>query len=218
LQRGENAGDQNAGLIDLQRAKEGQLDGLLVSPAMGVKRQSVGPGDIEPLIIAAAQVVFLDRSTKVLLLLVFQSARKKPPEFQNVFRTPMTKPDNIPPHDLLLPTQPNHVWHMDLTSIRLLWLRFTIAAILDGFSRKLLALKVFVKIPKQTDVIRLVRATAGNSGKPQFLITDHGTQFRKRLHEKTESLGIHHVKAKVRALYLNGKWNAPSALSNSGGE
>lgn len=31
----------------------------------------------------------------------------------------MAKPANLIPHDLLLPTQPNHVWHLDLTSLNI---------------------------------------------------------------------------------------------------
>ena len=71
-------------------------------------------------------------------------------------RPPMQKAMDVPPHDLLQPSCPNHVWHMDLTCIRILWFRFTAAAILDGFSRRLLVLKVFIKVPRQLDTARLV--------------------------------------------------------------
>jgi len=117
----------------------------------------------------------------------------------------MQKVMDVPPHDLLLPSCPNHVWHMDLTCIRILWFRFTAAAILDGFSRRLLALKVFMKVPKQINTARLVRIATREFGKPGFLITDHGTQFGKQFHQSLHRRKIHHVKGRVRAPYLNGK-------------
>jgi len=40
--------------------------------------------------------------------------------------------------NLLRPRRTNRVWHLDLTSLRLLWRRVAVAAIIDGRSRKLL--------------------------------------------------------------------------------
>jgi transposase InsO family protein len=109
------------------------------------------------------------------------------------------------PDRLLLPKCPNHVWHLDLTSLRVLWFHFTAAAILDGFSRKLLCVKVYIRTPGQLDVIKLVRTATNEFGKPKFLITDHGTQFRSRFHAAMRQAEIRHVKGRVRAPYLNGK-------------
>lgn len=120
-------------------------------------------------------------------------------------RPPMAKPVNVIPHDLLLPTRPNQVWHLDLTSLNILWFRFTAAAILDGFSRKLLQFHLCIRTPKQQDLIRLMRKTTQAFGTPRFLITDHGTQFRRRFHSAVTAMNIHHVKGQVRAPYLNGK-------------
>jgi len=51
----------------------------------------------------------------------------------------------------------------------------------------------------------MIRRTANEFGKPRFLITDHGTQFRRQFHAKLGGMGIHHVRGRVRAPYLDGK-------------
>ncbi len=87
------------------------------------------------------------------------------------------------PHRLLTPTQPNEVWHMDLSTLHILWMCFTVRAILDGFSRRLLDLRMYTRTPR----------------------TDHGAQFRKRFGAAMTKAGIHHVQGKVRQPFLNGK-------------
>ncbi|MEM6749182.1 MAG: hypothetical protein AAF612_01810 [Planctomycetota bacterium] len=62
-----------------------------------------------------------------------------------------TAPDHFfrPPH-------PNHVWHMDMTVFRVLWMRFEVAAIIDGFSRKIMALKVFQGSPPTAELVDMI--------------------------------------------------------------
>jgi transposase len=73
------------------------------------------------------------------------------------------KPENsrqkleVKPFHLLRPQAPNRVWHLDLTTIRFLWQRFHIAALLDGYSRKLLVLKVYARQPTSAQMLYLVR-------------------------------------------------------------
>ncbi|MFK7884566.1 MAG: hypothetical protein AB8F26_10335, partial [Phycisphaerales bacterium] len=43
------------------------------------------------------------------------------------------KPKTAPDH-LLRPRRAHHVWHVDLTTVRILWMRFEIAAIIDGYA------------------------------------------------------------------------------------
>ncbi len=131
-----------------------------------------------------------------------ESPPRSPPRRR---RLPMAAAAGVQPDRLLLPKHPNHVWHMDLTSLRILWFRFTVAAILDGFSRKLVCFYVYARTPNQQKLIRLMRKTTKEQGKPKFLITDHGTQFRSWFHDAMKRIGISHVKARVRAPYLNGK-------------
>jgi transposase InsO family protein len=93
----------------------------------------------------------------------------------------MAEPLGEEPDHLLTPTEPNQVWHMDFTCLRILWWQFTLAAVLDGFSRKLLCLRLYCRRPRSADVICLLRSLIGEYGKPRSLITDHGCQFRKRV-------------------------------------
>jgi putative transposase len=120
-------------------------------------------------------------------------------------RAAMAAPAGIPPRHLLRPNHINHVWHVDMISLHVLWLRFTAADILDGFSRRILRFKLYAKMPRQRDLARLVQGTIRESGKPRFLITDHGTQFRRGFQSAMGKLDIGHVKGRVRAPYLNGK-------------
>jgi putative transposase len=117
----------------------------------------------------------------------------------------MATPMGDEPDHLLTPTGPNHVGHMDFTCLRILWFQFPLAAVLDGFSRKLLALRLYCHRPCSLDALRLVRNLIAEYGKPHFLITDHGCQFRKQFFATVTAWGIHHVRGRVRAPFWNGK-------------
>ena len=107
---------------------------------------------------------------------------------------------------LLHPSKPNRVWHADLTEIRVLWARFQIAAVLDGYSRKLLALEAIRGTATTSDMLRIVRSTIREVGEaPRFLITDRGTQFRRAFQESVGPLGITHILCRVGGWQLNAK-------------
>ena len=120
-------------------------------------------------------------------------------------RPAMALPMGEKPHHLLTPKRINRVWHIDLLSVQILWLRFSVAAILDGFSRRLLCLRIYRQTPRSRQVAALVRRVAKQFGKPRFVITDHGTQFRRQFRSAMKKMGIIPVQARVRAPYLNGK-------------
>ena len=96
-------------------------------------------------------------------------------------RPAMEEPVGVEPHGLLKPTKPNLVWHSDITQIHVLWFTFFIAAILDGFSRKILALKVYGKVPCARNMAALVRGAAVRHGRPEFITTDNGSSHSPRL-------------------------------------
>ncbi len=109
------------------------------------------------------------------------------------------------PRHLLAPVSPNEVWHLDLAVIRIVWFRYTVAALLDGYSRKLLVLKVYPGSPVSTDLINIMRDAIHQFGSPRFLITDHGCQFRRRFREAVGELNIKTVRGRVRCPAFNGK-------------
>jgi transposase InsO family protein len=117
----------------------------------------------------------------------------------------MAAPAGVTPRHLLKPERINRVWHIDLLSLQILWFRFTVAAILDGFSRRLLCLHVYRRTPRARDLAALVHRVAKQFGKPRFVITDHGTQFRRQFRFAMKKIGIIPVQARVRAPFLNGK-------------
>ena len=117
----------------------------------------------------------------------------------------MALPVGKKPYHLLRPKWINRVWHIDLLSVQVLWRRFSVAAIQDGFSRRLLCLHVYNRTPRAREMAALVRRVAKEFGKPRFVITDHGTQFRRQFRTAMKKAGIIAVQARVRAPYLNGK-------------
>jgi transposase InsO family protein len=129
----------------------------------------------------------------------------KPTRPSRPARPAMALPVGKKPYHLLRPEWINRVWHIDLLYVQVLWLRYTVVAIQDGFSRRLLCLRVYHRTPRASDMVALVRRTAQKFGKPRFVITDHGTQFRRQFRAAMKKTGIIPVQARVRAPYLNGK-------------
>jgi len=104
------------------------------------------------------------------------------------------------------PTTPHQVWHVDITTLRVLWKQVEIAAIVDGFTRKIIALKAFGLRPRTDDLVKLVEDGTDEAGQqPQYLLTDHGSRFRRRFRAAVEELGITHVRCQIRTWHLNAK-------------
>ncbi|MBZ0171413.1 MAG: DDE-type integrase/transposase/recombinase [Phycisphaerales bacterium] len=115
---------------------------------------------------------------------------------------PMTQaPDHIQ-H----PTQPHQVWHMDMTEIRVLWITVVVTAIVDGFTRRIIALRASRSRPTSDDLAGLIEDCVDRLGvTPRFLVTDHGCQFRQRFRGLIDLLGVRHVRCQVRTWQLNAK-------------
>lgn len=110
------------------------------------------------------------------------------------------------PRHVQHPTQPNQVWHLDMTDLRVLWKRLEVAAIVDGFSRRIIALHVFDHRPTTRNLADLVEQAAEKSQiAARFLVTDHGSQFRARFRDRVGGLGLTHVRCQVRTWHLNAK-------------
>jgi len=104
------------------------------------------------------------------------------------------------------PMEPNKVWHLDITTYRMLWMKIEIAAIVDGFTRKIIALQAFSRRPTSRDLFVVVNnAVSAQTTTPGYIVTDHGSQFRRRFRRELGSLGITHVRCRVHTWQLNAK-------------
>ncbi|MBI1368967.1 MAG: DDE-type integrase/transposase/recombinase [Planctomycetes bacterium] len=134
--------------------------------------------------------------------------REKPPvhpRSPRLRRPSITPPTGVEPDHLLAPATVNRVWHLDLAEYRFLWLHFTIVVLLDGCSRKLLHLTAFAAPPTSDKMIAVIENAVGEYGRPDFLITDHGCQFRRMFRAAMKAANIRHVRGKVRCPSFNGK-------------
>lgn len=120
-------------------------------------------------------------------------------------RPPMNLPVGAEPHGLLTPDNCNDVWHMDMMSLKVLWIHYTVVAILDGATRRLLCLHVYRKRPNTQQLLRLVRKSVRRYGTPRRLITDHGSEFQKQFKQGLKDLSIKHIRGPVRMPCFNGK-------------
>lgn len=130
--------------------------------------------------------------------------RPKPKTPPKPAKSKKEKNDGVP-FNVLAPKAKNRSWHMDLTEIRVLFFRFFVAAILDGFSRKLLAVKVYAWHPETKAIVDLLRQSVDSFGAPRFLVTDHGPIFRKRFKKALNGTPTTLVKGKVYSPEFNGK-------------
>lgn len=77
---------------------------------------------------------------------------------------------------------PMHVAMIDLTSVQLPLIRkIWIGAVVDVFSRKVLAIRAWSRTPKARDLRTLLSGAIKRYGRPRYLITDQGTQFTANL-------------------------------------
>ncbi len=113
--------------------------------------------------------------------------------------------DAVLPHGILRPKKPNRTWHLDLATLDFLFIRFYVAAVVDGFSRKLLALRVYRDAPATLNMLALVRRCVGEFGAPRFLVTDHGVQFRSHFKRGLRGLGIALVRGRRKSPTFNGR-------------
>ncbi len=90
--------------------------------------------------------------------------------------------------------RPNHIWHMDLTIVPasagfwVPWMPFSklqcwpfcwwVAVVIGQFSRRVIGLALFTKMPTSNDVCRFLdRVTKRTGTTPNHIITDKGSQF-----------------------------------------
>jgi len=79
-------------------------------------------------------------------------------------------------HSPIHPKYPNHYWSSDLSVIRLA-LSFHLAAIIDLFSRDILAWDLFDHQPSSEEIAALFAEAVARHGKPENFVSDHGGQY-----------------------------------------
>ncbi len=79
-----------------------------------------------------------------------------------------------------------------------------IAAVLDGYSRKLLNVFVFKDSPTTSEMLKLLKAMMKIHGKPRFVVCDHGGQFKDRFRKSVMDLGISLVQGRPHHPEFNG--------------
>jgi putative transposase len=135
---------------------------------------------------------------------VMNEPEKKEPEPKAAKKPAMGQPLGVESHGVLKPEAINESWHMDFILLHVLWFSFTVAAIMDGFSRRILAFKVYRKTPTRKNALGLFRRTAKAFGQPRVIITDCGCQFGLEF-GKALPKGTEHVQSPVRHPWFNGK-------------
>jgi len=109
------------------------------------------------------------------------------------------------PAHLIRPRNPHYVWHLDITSMRVLWLKLEVAAIIDGCSRKIVGIRAFVKRPTTGDLVKLVDDSIRAHSTPRFVVTDRGSQFRRMFHTAMMQRSITHARCPARVWQFNAK-------------
>jgi len=87
--------------------------------------------------------------------------------------------------------RPGHLWFIDFTRVGGRFRSVVVGAVIDGFSRKVVALRVAAQEPTAEFAVRLVREATRAFGAPTYLVSDHGKQLTAGVFRRAmRSLGI----------------------------
>ena len=81
----------------------------------------------------------------------------------------------------LLAKRPNHLWFLDFTRVGGLLRSVRVGAVVDAFSRKVLAIAVAPQEPSARFAVALLRGAIRTYGPPTWMLTDHGKQLTAHL-------------------------------------
>ncbi len=98
--------------------------------------------------------------------------RRPPPRGRHLGRGGRARP--------LRPTRPRQVFVVDFTRVGGFFRSVVVGAVLDAFSRKILALRVSSGEPDAAFACRLLAEAIRAEGRPTWVVTDRGTQFTAR--------------------------------------
>jgi len=77
----------------------------------------------------------------------------------------------------LLAKRPNHIWLVDFTRVGGTFRSVFVGAVVDAFSRKVLALRACAVEPTAAFAVRLLREAVRGHGVPRHLVSDQGPQL-----------------------------------------
>ncbi len=104
--------------------------------------------------------------------IVRQKPRRRPPT--SVPAKPRKR------HKGIRPKRPYHVWFIDLTTVKTCFgfRSFRVAAIIDAFSRAVVAIRAFAGEPSAIEIVHRVRRAFADAGEaPGQVISDHGKRL-----------------------------------------
>jgi putative transposase len=81
---------------------------------------------------------------------------------------------------LLIAKHPGHIWFLDFTRIGGFFRSRVVCAVVDAYSRKVMAIGVAAKEAPASLAVSLLRRSAAKFGAPTWTVTDHGTQFTSK--------------------------------------
>jgi transposase len=93
---------------------------------------------------------------------------------------------------------PEHVWLLDFTRVGGLSRSVRVGAVIDAFSRKVLAVGVVAGEPGAAFAVRLLREAVLEAGAPAWVVTDRGRQFTS--HAFTRALRRHGIRRRYGSI------------------
>jgi putative transposase len=100
---------------------------------------------------------------------------------------------------------PNHLWSIDFTTVYIWFKQLYILAIIDHYSRKVMALVTTFNPTADWTIVNITKVIQ-TYGKPKHLITDKGGQFRAGIFIKfLKGFGIQHRYASISKANGNSK-------------
>ncbi len=149
---------------------------------------------------------WLNRHVRISRSSVQNILREKPPKGPASKAQVTTEVAPAEPFGPLRPEAVNDAWHTDLTCLLPLpWKPLVLIAVMDGFSRKCLKLRLLWHDPDTDTMMDFLKEAMKKFGKPKAICTDHGGQFKLRFKKALASLGITHAQGKPRNPKFNGK-------------
>ncbi|MEM1026512.1 MAG: DDE-type integrase/transposase/recombinase [Planctomycetota bacterium] len=109
------------------------------------------------------------------------------------------------PEYFFKPPGAHDVWHLDLTKLRVLWRRYEVAAVIDGFSRKIVAMTAYEGTPGTQELVSLIDQAIQTNRKPKYVITDRGGQFQQSFRALLQDRDIEHARGRARTWQFNAK-------------